>query len=53
MNNVEDGQSTQGAPTVVLSEKSVPLNASANSIISYPTKADSRVYTGDTYNDDV
>ncbi|XP_071010894.1 occludin [Oncorhynchus clarkii lewisi] len=53
VNNVEDGQSTQGAPTVVLSEKSVPLNASANSIISYPTKADSRVYTGDAYNDDV
>ncbi|CAB1332293.1 unnamed protein product [Coregonus sp. 'balchen'] len=50
VNNVEDGQSTQSAPTVVLSEKAVPLNASANSVISYPTMADSSVYTGDTYN---
>ncbi|XP_010870862.1 occludin [Esox lucius] len=50
VNNVEDVQSTQDAPTVVLSEKAVPLNASANSVLSYPTKPDSCVYTGDAYN---
>ncbi|XP_071769564.2 occludin [Centroberyx gerrardi] len=52
VNNVEESHSTQDAPTLVLSEKGGgPLNASANSVISYPpAKVDSSSITGDTYN---
>ncbi|KAM6962768.1 occludin-like [Aplochiton taeniatus] len=50
VNNVEDSHSTQDAPTLVLSEKAgIPLNNSANSVISYPAKPDSGLMT-DTYN---
>ncbi|XP_036377334.1 occludin [Megalops cyprinoides] len=52
VNNVEDERSVQDAPTVVLSEKvASPLNT-ANSVISYPVKADS-VFSGGTYNGQV
>ncbi|XP_069009351.1 occludin [Embiotoca jacksoni] len=50
VNNVEESRSVQDGPTLLVSEKGVGLlNASANSVISYPpTKVDSSSYDGDT-----
>lgn len=52
VNNVEENRSVQDAPTLLVSEKGAGLlNASANSVISYPAdKVDSSSYDGDTYN---
>ncbi|XP_035032054.1 occludin [Hippoglossus stenolepis] len=52
VNNVEESRSVQDAPTLLVSEKGGGLlNASANSVISYPpAKVDSSSYNGDTYN---
>lgn len=52
VNNVEESHSVQDAPTLLVSEKGAGLlNASANSVISYPPpKVDSSSYDGDTYN---
>ncbi|XP_072245277.1 occludin [Leuresthes tenuis] len=49
VNNVEENQSVQDAPTLLVSEKGGGLlNASANSVLSYPpTKVDSSSYDGD------
>ncbi|XP_077439853.1 occludin [Vanacampus margaritifer] len=51
VNNVEENRSVQDAPTLLVSEKGGGLlNASANSVISYPpTKMDSSSFNGDTY----
>lgn len=51
MNNVEESRSVQDAPTLLVSEKGAGLlNASANSVISYPpAKVDSSSYNEDTY----
>lgn len=51
MNNVEESRSVQDAPTLLVSEKGGGLlNASANSVISYPpAKVDSSSYNGDTF----
>ncbi|CAL9696453.1 unnamed protein product [Knipowitschia caucasica] len=51
VNNVEDNRSVQDAPTLLVSEKGAGLlNASANSVMSYPAaKSDS--FDGDAYND--
>lgn len=51
MNNVEESRSVQDAPTLLVSEKGGGLlNASANSVISYPpAKVDSSSYNGDNY----
>ncbi|KAM9848510.1 occludin [Aulostomus maculatus] len=50
VNNVEESRSVQDAPTLLVSEKGGGLlNASANSVISYPpAKADSSSFNGDT-----
>lgn len=52
VNNVEESRSVQDAPTLLVSEKGAGLlNASANSVISYPAaKGDSSSFDGDTYN---
>lgn len=51
VNHVEDNRSTQDAPTVLLSEKGGgALNASANSINSYPANPETRVLIGESYN---
>ncbi|XP_061594775.1 occludin-like [Cololabis saira] len=49
VNNVEESRSVQDAPTLLVSEKGGGLlNASANSVISYPpVKVDSGSYNGD------
>lgn len=51
MNNVEESRSIQDAPTLLVSEKGAGLlNASANSVISYPpAKVDSSSFNEDTY----
>ncbi|XP_019730784.1 occludin [Hippocampus comes] len=51
VNNVEENRSVQDAPTLLVSEKGGGLlNASANSVISYPpAKLDSGSFNGDTY----
>lgn len=51
MNNVEESRSVQDAPTLLVSEKGAGLlNASANSVISYPpAKVDSSSYNEDDY----
>ncbi|XP_054645351.1 occludin [Dunckerocampus dactyliophorus] len=51
VNNVEESRSVQDAPTLLVSEKGGGLlNASANSVISYPpAKVDSSSFNGDTY----
>lgn len=52
VNNVEENRSVQDAPTLLVSEKGAGLlNASANSVLSYPAdRVDSSSYDGDTYN---
>ncbi|XP_034036027.1 occludin [Thalassophryne amazonica] len=51
VNNVEESQSLQDAPTMVVSEKGAGvLNASPNSVISYPpAKMDTSSFNEDTY----
>ncbi|XP_008282988.1 occludin [Stegastes partitus] len=51
VNNVEESRSVQDAPTLLVSEKGGGLlNASANSVISYPpAKVDSSSYNEDAY----
>ncbi|XP_053709616.1 occludin [Synchiropus splendidus] len=51
VNNVEENNSIQDAPTLLVSEKGGGhLNASMNSVISYPpAKADSSSYNGDAF----
>ncbi|XP_061635080.1 occludin isoform X1 [Phyllopteryx taeniolatus] len=51
VNNVEESRSVQDAPTLLVSEKGGGLlNASANSVISYPPdKVDGSSLNGDTY----
>ncbi|XP_020511964.1 occludin [Labrus bergylta] len=51
VNNVEESRSVQDAPTLLVSEKGGGLlNASANSVISYPpAKVDSSCYNEDTF----
>ncbi|XP_029939346.1 occludin-like [Salarias fasciatus] len=51
VNNVEESRSVQDAPTLLVSEKGGGLlNASANSVISYPpAKVDSSSYNGDAF----
>lgn len=51
VNNVEESRSVQDAPTLLVSEKGGGLlNASANSVISYPpAKVDSSSYNEDVY----
>lgn len=51
VNNVEESRSVQDAPTLLVSEKGAGLlNASANSVISYPpAKVDSSSYNEDTF----
>ncbi|KPP79212.1 occludin-like [Scleropages formosus] len=51
VNNVENPQSVQEAPTVVLSEKATPPLNAVNSITSYPVKSDS--ISAGTYNDNI
>lgn len=46
---MEDGQSVQDAPTVVISEKAAPLLSKANSITSTPPK-DESMFSNETYN---
>uniref|UniRef100_A0A8C6WZN2 Si:ch73-61d6.3 n=1 Tax=Neogobius melanostomus TaxID=47308 RepID=A0A8C6WZN2_9GOBI len=55
VNNVEENRSVQDAPTLLVSEKGAGLlNASANSVISYPAaKGDSSSFDGDTYNNEM
>ncbi|XP_062412167.1 occludin [Sardina pilchardus] len=48
VNNVQDTQSVQDAPTVVISEKAAPLLSKANSIPSTPPK-DESMFSTDTY----
>lgn len=54
VNNVEESRSVQDAPTLLVSEKGAGLlNASANSVISYPpVKVDSSSYNEDDYNNE-
>ncbi|KAK7888880.1 hypothetical protein WMY93_024440 [Mugilogobius chulae] len=51
VNNVEENRSVQDAPTLLVSEKGAGLlNASANSVMSYPAaKVDSSSFDEDTY----
>lgn len=51
MNNVEESRSVHDAPTLLVSEKGGGLlNASSNSVISYPpAKVDSSYYNEDDY----
>ncbi|XP_061153554.1 occludin [Syngnathus typhle] len=51
VDNVEENRSVQDAPTLLVSEKGGgPLNASANSVISYtPAKLDGSSFNGDAY----
>lgn len=51
VNNVEESRSVQDAPTLLVSEKGAGLlNASANSLLSYPpAKEDTSYYNEDDY----
>ncbi|KAJ0065748.1 hypothetical protein NL108_017799 [Boleophthalmus pectinirostris] len=52
VNNVEENRSIQDAPTLLVSEKGAGLlNASANSVLSYPAaRTDIGSFDGDTFN---
>lgn len=51
VNNVEESQSVQDAPTLLVSEKGGgPLNAAVNSVVPYPPpKVESSSYNDDAY----
>ncbi|XP_048107585.1 occludin [Alosa alosa] len=50
VNNVQDTQSVQDAPTVVISEKAAPFLSKANSIILSTPPKDESMFSTDTYN---